>query len=202
MSTTPSKQVANIPGLYYYPNFLTPTQVKNITTDLKNSSKWKGVTASARSRQVIQYGYEYSYSGGDLQSIDPIPPLYALFTDRSQMDPELQQVLANWQPDQLLINRYLPGQGISAHTDHVRQFGPIVVAITLGSGIEMEFTKGTEKVNVYVEPNSLYVMSGDARYKWRHAIIPRKSDVVNGQVIPRGIRDSLTYRTTFQAPPK
>lgn len=191
------KEVPEISGLYYCPNFLSNEQVANIKNDLKNSTKWTGVTANPQSRKVIQYGYNYSYGGGPLETTDPIPPLYSLFDDLGSVDPELHKVLADWHPNQLIINRYIPGQGISAHTDHVRQFGPIVVCITVGSGIEMEFTKGTEKINFYVEPNSLYIMSGDARYKWRHAILPRKTDTVKGKTIQRGIRDSLTYRTTF-----
>ena len=162
---------------------------------MKNSNKWKGVSSSAKSRQVIQYGHNYSYTGGELETTDPIPDLYSLFKDRSLMPTELQKALEGWEPDQLIINRYLPGQGIASHTDNIKQFGPIVVCVTVGTGLEIEFTKGLEKIPIYVEANSIYVMSGDARYKWRHAIMPRKSDTVNGKTISRGLRDSLTYRT-------
>ena len=37
-------------------------------------------------------------------------------------------------------------------------------------------------------------MQGEARYEWKHAIAPRKRDVIDGMVIERGRRVSLTLR--------
>ena len=39
------------------------------------------------------------------------------------------------------------------------------------------------------------VLAGPARYDWRHSIPARKSDRVGDQVISRGRRVSLTFRT-------
>ena len=58
------------------------------------------------------------------------------------------------------------------------------------SGAEMEFQKESEKYTLYVEPGSMYVMSGDARYVWTRQMRSRKKD--NG--IQRDIRWSLTFR--------
>lgn len=190
-------QIAEVPGLYYVPNFLTPEQLNEITQELNQNQSWVGVTKNQNSRKVRQYGYEYVYSGGPPKPTDPIPVMYQLFNNRSTLPTELQQILADWEPNQLLINRYLPGQGISHHTDHLKYFNSIVVGITIGSGIEMEFVKAGQTVPIYLEPNSLYVMSKDARYKWTHGIRSRNTDTVNGVIINRGLRDSLTYRETF-----
>jgi alkylated DNA repair dioxygenase AlkB len=46
-----------------------------------------------------------------------------------------------------------------------------------------------------LERLSLVVLAGDSRHTWRHAIPSRKMDRVNGQVLPRGRRVSLTFRT-------
>jgi hypothetical protein len=46
----------------------------------------------------------------------------------------------------------------------------------------------------YLPPRSLLLMNGDSRYEWTHGIAPRKMDKVNGVVIPRGRRLSLTLR--------
>lgn len=108
---------------------------------------------------------------------------------------------------QLIINEYYPGQGIAPHIDHIKRFGPIVACISLGSGIVMDFEKITpasagseavvEKYSIYVKPRSLYFMSGDARYKWKHSIASRKTDVVDAKKIKRGRRVSLTFRSTL-----
>jgi alkylated DNA repair dioxygenase AlkB len=186
-----------IPGLYYCKNFLTTEDSKKIHDDFKSNQKWVGVTASQKSRRVIHYGYIYSYTGGPLQKTDAIPDLYSLIVDR--FESLVTKVTGESQKfDQLIINEYVPGQGIAAHTDHTSKFGNVIVCLTLGSGVEIEFTRaGHEPVGLYVEPNSLYVMSGDARYLWKHAICHRKTDLVNNVQVPRGVRTSLTFRKSI-----
>lgn len=44
-------------------------------------------------------------------------------------------------PDQLIVNEYDPGQGISAHVDCISCFGASVCSLTLGSGCMMKFTE-------------------------------------------------------------
>ena len=91
--------------------------------------------------------------------------------------------------NQCLINRYLPGQGIGAHIDKV-EFGDTIVCFTFGSGREMVFSLGDTAYNIRTEPLSMYVMTGDSRWKWKHEMKQRKSD--NG--IPRGTVYSITFR--------
>jgi len=50
-----------------------------------------------------------------------------------------------------------------------------------------------ELVTVRLQPRSVVILTGDARYKWTHSIAARKSD---GD-IARGRRISLTYRTVI-----
>ena len=91
-------------------------------------------------------------------------------------------------PEQVIINEYLPGQGIAAHIDCVPCFGSAIASLTLGSGCTMDFTHPTtlEKVSLYLEPRSLVVLTGTARYDWRHGIAGRRSDRVEGVVRARG----------------
>ena len=204
-----SHEHAVVKGLYYYPNFLSLDEGKAVMKELDSNSQWVGVTSNPKSRRVIHYGYIYPYTGGPLQKTDPIPQSYSpmMAKLRETLITPLQNSVQDGSIglpspmlfDQLIINEYLTGQGIAAHTDHTSKFGPIVACITLGSGVEIEFTKGggakqVDTQSVYVEPNSLYVMSGDSRYIWKHAIHKRKSDMVNGKSIPRGKRVSLTFR--------
>lgn len=189
------KPGTGVPGLYYVPNFVTAKEAKQIIKTLLSHPDWKGVTASTKSRRVIQYGYTYSYQRGPLTSTQTIPDEYDFIQVR-MLDLIKQHIDNDFTGfDQLIINEYLPGQGISGHIDHIKHFGPIIACLTLGSGIEMEFTHPKkESKSLYVAPNSLYIMSGKARYEWKHSITQRKSDYVNGQTIVRGTRYSLTFR--------
>src|SRR3954452_6889602 len=126
--------------------------------------------------------------------LGPLPdwvlPLAARLTDGNVMPAA---------PDQLIVNEYEPGQGISAHVDCIPCFGPVVCSLTLGSPCVMELSAveddGAE--SLLLERGSLLVLAGEARYKWRHAIPGRKTDKVGGRAVPRGRRVSLTFRTVL-----
>jgi alkylated DNA repair dioxygenase AlkB len=99
----------------------------------------------------------------------------------------------------VIVNEYLPGQGISAHVDHVGSFGPVVASVSLLSACVMEFTHPEDRtcVPVVLEPGSLCVMTGPARFTWRHSIPARKSDPGPNGRVPRGRRVSVTLRTVL-----
>lgn len=99
-------------------------------------------------------------------------------------------------PDQLIINEYLPGQGIAEHIDCEPCFGDIVASLSLGSGCTMDFTEVATEVkrSVFLPRRSLVIISEDARYKWKHGIAKRKSDMMGGQKTARGRRISITFR--------
>ncbi|KAL7457868.1 hypothetical protein ACHAWC_011438 [Mediolabrus comicus] len=109
--------------------------------------------------------------------------------------------------NQLTINEYNPGEGIGSHVDTITAFDDGLLIVTLNGGIVMEFRKvvdvGDEnqmRKLVYLPPRSLAVLSGDARYKYEHMIVSRMTDTVNGEIIPRKLRVSLTLRTALTAP--
>jgi alkylated DNA repair dioxygenase AlkB len=104
--------------------------------------------------------------------------------------------------NQLTINEYTPGQGIGSHVDTETAFDDGLLVITLNGGIVMEFRRVSQDIKklVYLPPRSLILLSGDARYKWEHMIVSRTTDTVDGEVIPRKLRVSLTLRTALTAP--
>ena len=149
-----------IKGLYYIPNYITVDEHNNIINDLIISNKWSPVGSSNNSRRVLQYGYSYAYDGSGVDKIDDIPLLYKNLLDIDKINNILGFKLLNTNNfDQLIINEYKPSQGIYKHIDHIKYFGPIIMCVTCGSGINMEFSLHDQIINVYVEPNSLYIMS-------------------------------------------
>ena len=97
--------------------------------------------------------------------------------------------------DQLTVNDYMPGQGIPPHVDTHSPFQEILASIGLKSGVTMHF-RNPEGVttDLYLEPRSLVVMSGEARYNWLHSIAMRKIDRLDGLLKFRHRRVSLTFR--------
>lgn len=97
--------------------------------------------------------------------------------------------------DQLTVNEYLKGTGIAPHVDSHSAFSGAVLSLSCSGGTVMEFQRGLRSVGLLLPPRSLLILSGEARYAWRHYIPRRRSDVVQGTKVERGARRlSFTFR--------
>lgn len=175
-------------GLDYKREFITPEEEHRLIKFI-DENEW----SNDLKRRVQHYGYKYNYK---IRKIDeslratPIP---------NELDFILERLVSNeifdTKPDQLIINEYLPGQGITKHTDCIPCFKDTIVMISLNSTCTMKFTKkDMETVELFLEPRSILVCSGESRYEWAHEIPARKSDKYNGNVFHRSRRVSLTFR--------
>jgi alkylated DNA repair dioxygenase AlkB len=152
--------------------------------------------AGPNSRRVVQFGYTYSYDRSGLMPTADIPDILRLdnlisldFLDHFKEVFNTSTTNLNFDPakfDQLIINEYKPGQQIGPHIDHPSQFGDIICCISIGETSYVRFSYDQEKKSFKykLEPGSIYIMSGDARYKWKHSLVNRGNH----------IRYSLTYR--------
>lgn len=182
--------VETVPGLRYHRDYLSHTEQADLLAIIEGQPWLPGLR-----RRVQHYGYRYDYTRRVVDGssyLGPLPDWAQRLARQVTEENQLEQV-----PDQLIVNEYLPGQGISGHIDCVPCFGDTILSISLGSPCIMLFThaKTGAQVPVLVEARSLVVMQGEARYGWRHSIPARKADVVGGRRIERGRRVSLTFRT-------
>src|SRR5690606_22327192 len=145
-------------------------------------------------RRVQHYGYRYDYKArtvGNDAYLGPLPDWLSSLSKKLHDNGIFPSV-----PDQVIVNEYLPGQGISAHIDCVPCFAETIASLSLGSPCVMEFSnpKSAEKKSIVLEERSLIILSGPARYEWQHAIPARKSDIIDGIKTERARRVSLTFR--------
>ncbi|XP_025987392.1 alpha-ketoglutarate-dependent dioxygenase alkB homolog 6 [Solenopsis invicta] len=121
-------------------------------------------------------------------------------------------------PNHVLINEYLSGQGIMAHSDGPL-FYPVVTTISCGSHTLLDFYKRLEtteqqqskfEFSLLLERRSLLVLQKDLYHNYLHSIAERDADSILGssiknlhmcaenftdkQIIKRGTRVSLTIR--------
>jgi alkylated DNA repair dioxygenase AlkB len=196
-------EITGVPGLYYLADVVDAGMSDDVDLFLAMTEDWKSVGTAANSRQVIHYGYEYQYrTGKATKPTSPNPPIIEslrlrLF-DLNFTIPtgETIRIPSTARMDQCIINQYLPGQGIKAHIDNA-SYDDWIACYTFQSGAIMEFTKGNQLVELYTRPNSLYIMSGESRFEWKHEQRARKYDTVNGEKISRGTRTSITFRTVL-----
>ncbi|XP_015891969.2 alkylated DNA repair protein ALKBH8 homolog [Ziziphus jujuba] len=108
--------------------------------------------------------------------------------------------------DQLIVNVYHPDEGICGHVDLMR-FEDGIAIVSLESSCVMHFSsiEGTDsdiartKVPVYLTPGSLVLMSGEARYQWKHEINRKPGfQKWEGEDIDQKRRTSVTLRKLRQ----
>lgn len=177
-------------GLLYRSGYLTVAEEAALVAWI-DAAPWRDDLR----RRVQHYGYRYDYKARRARREDHLGPL------PGWLDLVLVKLCADGlfpkRPDQVIVNEYLPGQGISAHVDCEPCFGDCIASISLLGGCMMTFAElDTMKASqVYLEPCSLLHMQGPARSSWTHAIPARKSDALSGGSFLRTRRISLTFRT-------
>ena len=174
-----------VPGLILHQDFISTSLEDELMHEI-DGQKW----LVDYNRRLQYYGYRNELEAPyDLVEFAvPMPPLMLkLSTDIVERNILLMQ------PDQVIINEYLPGEGIKPHKDR-NYFENQICGINLGSGCVIKFIKGADVIDVEVTRRSLYMIQDEARYKWTHGIPPRKKDVINGNIQHRERRLSITYR--------
>ena len=180
----------SIDGLRYVENYITEYQHDWLLTEI-DKHEW----LTDLKRRVQHYGFKYDYKARKVNydmRIGELPEWLKRLSQKLHKDEHMPEVA-----DQVIINEYEPGEGISSHIDCEPCFKDTIVSLSLGSDCVMNFTNKfdkTKKIPVWLEPRSLVVLSGEARDKWLHGIPARKSDVWDGQKRERQRRVSLTFR--------
>lgn len=168
-----------VPGLLLCNNIITEEKERELLYNI-NNNEWEFIGK----RKVQQYGYKYCYNSKTLKDFNNMPNWLI----------DLSKTLNLPYPDNVIINKYEPGQGISPHIDNLC-FGKIIASLSLLSSISMSICRNMDEHAIILEPRSLIIFTEDSRYKWTHGIVPRKSDIINGKKQNRHIRISITFRT-------
>ncbi len=181
----------HIPGLEYLSDFLDKEQEKKLLYQI-DQQPW----ITELDRKVQHYGARYDYKKGNLDR-DQIVPKIPSFLTKLVYD-LIEECGLSDAPDQLIVNEYLPGQGIFEHLDSPVAFRDTIIMISLNSTCVMDFIPLKEeygiKQSLLLERGSLLKITDDARYKWKHAIPKRKKDIWQNHEFIRQRRVSLTFR--------
>ena len=192
---TPPSQLSFFPdewpdGLTYLENYISEDEADRLVQEI-DTARWR----TDLKRRVQHYGYRYDYKSRQARREDylgPLPELFQQLAERLTTEGHFQAV-----PDQVIVNEYQPGQGISAHIDCQPCFGATIASLSLLSACVMRFDSQSlsQQMDLGLQPASLLVLKDEARHLWTHAIPSRKSDIIAGQKHYRSRRISLTFRT-------
>lgn len=178
-----------INGLIYIENFISLDE-QNFLIESIDKYPWD----SSLKRRTQHYGYKYDYTKKNIDKssyVGAVPDIFKIYCESLTKN----EWFAN-APDQIIINEYLPGQGISKHVDCIPCFDKTIASLSLNTSCIMQFEQWgqNEKKFLLLKPLSLLILTGDARYRWMHSIPACTEDVWNEEVLPRGRRISLTFR--------
>ena len=176
-----------IKGLYYKEDFLSTDEEVAILSQIEKE-EWD----SSLKRRVQHYGYIYDYKKKNISQDSrkgELPDWLLTLEKKIKTTFNIEQSF-----DQVIINEYEPGQGISNHIDCVPCFEDVIVSVSLLSSCVMQFSKNSEKHEIILNPRSILLLSRDARYLWKHGIKAVKNDQWQNTVIPRKRRISITFR--------
>ena len=179
-------EIPPIPGLMYFPEYITQVEEGELATAV-DAQPWD--ISWERRRQPYGGGY-----GRSKEPAPPIPDWGRALAARMHREGLVERPF-----DHMLVNEYLPGQGISLHCDY-EPYDRIVASLSLLADCVMDFRslQGSRREALLLKRRSLLVLSDDARYRWQHGIARRKNDVWQGTRIPRGRRLSITFRLLKQ----
>lgn len=164
--------------VYYIPNFITPDEEDYIINKVDTAPKPKWTCL--KNRRLQDYG-GIPHKNGLI--LEPIPSWLPPFMDRiSDLG-----VFGNNRANHVLVNEYLPGQGIMAHLDGP-VFFPTITTISCGSHTILEFEETTEGdcknvCNLLLERRSLVIMQDNMYEKYKHSISEIQSDIITDKCV-------------------
>ena len=176
-----------VDGLVIVKGFLNPLEQLELISHADMGS-W----STELKRRVQHFGYRYNYKSRRVTQGEIAQPIPAW--GRQNIQQVINAGISLQTFDQMIINEYMPGQGISSHIDCISCFANEIVSISLGSSCVMTFSKAGYVFDLFLEPGDLLLMRNEARHEWRHQIKARKADIWDGLKIRRERRLSLTYR--------
>ena len=116
--------IEEIPGLQYIENYITPDEHDSLLTQVD-----KHLWLDDLKRRVQHYGFKYNYRARKVDismHIGELPEWLERLSQKLYKDNYMPEVA-----DQVIVNEYLPGQGISAHIDCEPCFKDTIISLSL-----------------------------------------------------------------------
>ncbi|KAF9625996.1 hypothetical protein IFM89_028690 [Coptis chinensis] len=173
-----------IPGLYLLRDFITTEQEQELLAQV-DARPWENLAK----RRVQHYGYEFLYQTRNVNTkhhLGQLPSFLSPILENISSFPNITDNLL----DQLTVNEYPPGVGLSPHIDTHSAFQGSIFSLSLAGPCVMEFRKYSQgswlppssspdkigenpqvfKKALFLPPRSMLLLSGEARYAWHHYI--------------------------------
>lgn len=173
-------------GFRYVPDFVTEAEEADLLDEIRRL-EFQGVRMRGQvaRRRTAHFGWVYGYESWQISAGPAVPPFLEPLRARAAglVGSEAETL------EEVLVTEYPPGAGIGWHRD-APMFGDVVGVSLLGAcRFRFERRDGArrETASAMLAPRSAYVLSGAARWSWRHSIPPGSA-----------ARYSITFRALRQ----
>jgi len=184
-----------VPGLCLIYNFLSEDEEKKLLTAIENLP-W--ATNRAQTRRVQLY---VPWKEEPKFVIVPKPQITPLPVEAKAIGEKIIQLgknnFTNWDWDrykisedkfcELQINEYNMSDALGFHKDNPIAYTEVICGVSLMADCWIHYQYLMQEVKVLIPKRSVYLLTGAARYKWKHGIPP--DSLVGGDK-----RISLTFR--------
>ena len=160
-----------VPGLILVPDFLSKKDEQWLADEI-DAQEW--IMNRARTRRIQVYGpyhnAQYKIIPGKYSKHPEfIAELVELLFQRID-NQQLSDKLRDEQLTEVYINEYTAGQTLQQHFDHRSTYEENIIGISCLSDVQLAFSCGSKVYEQNVPRRSLYIMSGDSRFKYKHGI--------------------------------
>lgn len=178
-------------GFVYRPDFITAEEEELLIAFIEGGGLEHATGGDKghykAKRRHAHYGWGYDFKKEKLIPGPPLPRFLQRFSHRIEK-------WRGWKRGSVveaLVNEYRPGSALGFHRDNEKF--EHVVGISLAGWCRMRLRplqkrgakrRASDVVALELEPRSIYVMQGDVRWKYQHAVAPTKT-----------LRYSITFRT-------
>jgi alkylated DNA repair dioxygenase AlkB len=175
-----------VAGFEYHPDFVSAREGAQLLDAVAAmplaQAQYKQFTSR---RRVLHFGGRYDFSNNELLPGGPLPDILMPLRERIGAAAGIEPHMFT----HAMIAEYQPGVQLGWHRD-VPDF-ELVAGVSLGSTARLQFRPYPPKelsrkhyFNASLDPGSLYILRGPARWEWQHRVPP----------VPQ-LRYSITFRT-------
>ncbi len=156
------------PGLIYAEEAVSPDDERALIKLIENSGLTYPPYDPGNRRSSTAYGWDYDYINDAFMKCEPMPDGFLAVRKIAARQAGIELDLFA----ECLLNRYEPGAIIQRHLD--KPVWNHVAGVSLGGTSTMVFEKDddSDRIEVVLKPRSIYAMTGDARYRYTHELLP------------------------------
>jgi len=148
-----------IPGLELFPNHVSADHYVFPLTKLFGRAERRADKTNRSA--VLRFGWSYEFP---LKKLDAWPQWLETLREKLPHPCAAEHCA-------ITLNEYRPGHAITPHIDS-ELFRENIQIVSVGAAAEMKFALGDATEEIKLVHGSVCVISGEARHKWTHEILP------------------------------